>query len=184
VRGTAALVCGECGSNPWHRACGKDLKYVEVCPTCSLKSVKAWTGASAGTSSPSEIIDLTGGVGGGAEVAWVPENGAQQDAVPAVGGGVRLRPTGRRRVWELVRFTAVVFAKGARTLAQHGGGAGEASPERVAVEEADAEGRASASAIGEGAGASRAKRTRTIRCRRISRSSVTSSDHDAQYFTH
>ena len=140
MRGTAALVCGECGSNPWHRACGKDLKYVEVCPTCSLKSVKAWTGASAGTSSPSEIIDLTGGVGGGAEVAWVPENGAQQDAVPAVGGGVRLRPTGRRRVWELVRFTAVVFAKGARTLAQHGGGAGEASPERVAVEEADAEG--------------------------------------------
>ena len=27
VRGTAALVCRACNSNPWHRACVKDSKY-------------------------------------------------------------------------------------------------------------------------------------------------------------
>ena len=71
VRGTAALVCRECSSNPWHRTCDKDLKYVEMCPTCNRKPVKVWTGASAGTCASSEIIDLTGKAGGGAKEAVV-----------------------------------------------------------------------------------------------------------------
>ena len=59
VRGMPALVCWECISNPWHRTCEKDLKHIEVCPTCNRKSVKARTGASARITAPSEIIDLT-----------------------------------------------------------------------------------------------------------------------------
>ena len=71
VRGATALVCRECNSNPWHRACDKESKYLEVCPTCNQKSVTVWTGASAGPGAPSDFIDLTGagagcsGVGGG-----------------------------------------------------------------------------------------------------------------------
>ena len=59
VRGMPALVCWECNSNPWHRTCDKDLRYIEVCPTCNRKSVKARTGASARITAPSEITDLT-----------------------------------------------------------------------------------------------------------------------------
>ena len=56
VRGTAALVCWECNSNPWHRACDKESKYLEVCPTCNQKSVTVWTGASAGPGAPIEFL--------------------------------------------------------------------------------------------------------------------------------
>ena len=48
VRGMPALACSKCSSNPWHRACDKDLKYAEVCPTCNRKSVTVWTSASVG----------------------------------------------------------------------------------------------------------------------------------------
>ena len=60
VRGEPALVCWECNSNPWHRKCDKDSKYVEVCPTCNQMSVKVFTGVSAATAAPSDIVDLTG----------------------------------------------------------------------------------------------------------------------------
>ena len=150
VRGTAALVCGECNSNPWHRACDKDFKYGEVCPTCNRKSVKMWIGARAGDGSPSEIIDLTGDVGGGAEVAEVPGNGAQEDAVPAVGGGVVAADVSRQGKC------------GGSSICQHN---------RIKSVARSAEGRASASTTGEEASARRARQTRTTRCRQTSRSS-------------
>ena len=49
VRGQPALVCLQCNTNPWHRACDPENKYVEVCPTCGRQSVQALKGASAGT---------------------------------------------------------------------------------------------------------------------------------------
>ena len=88
VRGTAALVCWECNSNPWHRACDKESKYVEVCPTCNQRSVKVWTGASAGPGAPSDFIDLTGEGGGAVEVAMLTGHGAREDKLSAVEGGV------------------------------------------------------------------------------------------------
>ena len=88
VRGMPALVCWECNSNPWHRACDKESKYLEVCPTCNQKSVTVWTGASAGPGGQSEFIDLTGEGGGAAEVATLTGHGAREDAVSAVGGGL------------------------------------------------------------------------------------------------
>ena len=45
-------------------------------------------GASAGIAAPSAIIDPIGEGGGAAEVAALTEHEAQEDAVPAVGGGV------------------------------------------------------------------------------------------------
>ena len=60
VRGMPALVCWECNSNPWHRTCDKDLKYIEVCPTCNQMSVKVFTGVSAATAAPSEIVNVEG----------------------------------------------------------------------------------------------------------------------------
>ena len=60
VRGEPALVCWECNSNPWHRKCDKDSKYVEVCPTCNQMSVNAFTGVSAATAAPSEIVNVEG----------------------------------------------------------------------------------------------------------------------------
>ena len=139
VRGTAALVCRECSSNPWHRTCNKDLKYVEVCPTCNRKSVKVWTGASARTGSPSEIIDLTGeGVRGSEQRPAVGAAAARARSLrKGQRLGRRLGATGRRRVPALVRLAAAAVARGARTLAHHGRGAGGSSAERAAVEEAD-----------------------------------------------
>ena len=72
VRGEPALVCWECNSNPWHRKCDKDSKYVEVCPTCNQMSVKVFTGVSAATVAPSEIVDLTGEEG--VLRSWLPRS--------------------------------------------------------------------------------------------------------------
>ena len=56
VRGMPALACSECNSNPWHRACDQESKYVQMCPTCNQRSVKVWTGASAGPGAPIEFL--------------------------------------------------------------------------------------------------------------------------------
>ena len=124
VRGTAALVCRECNSNPWHRACDKESKYLEVCPTCNQKSVTVWTGASTGPGGQSEFIDLTGEGGGAAEVATLTGHGAREDAVPAVGGGVLAADVEgarvRRRVQELVALEAAARTGGALIMGQQG----------------------------------------------------------------
>ena len=58
VRGTAALKCSQCSSNPVHRACVAGTKYDRQCATCGRETMEVWTGAGAGTAAPSEIIDL------------------------------------------------------------------------------------------------------------------------------
>ena len=117
VRGTAALVCRECNSNPWHRACDKESKYLE-------KSVTVWTGASTGPGGQSEFIDLTGEGGGAAEVATLTGHGAREDAVPAVGGGVLAADVEgarvRRRVQELVALEAAARTGGALIMGRQG----------------------------------------------------------------
>ena len=86
VRGMPALACSKCSSNPWHRACDKDLKYAEVCPTCNRKSVTVWTSASVGGAAPSDTIDLTREGAGAAELAMLTPHEAREDAEPSVGG--------------------------------------------------------------------------------------------------
>ena len=89
VRGQPALVCSKCNSNPFHRTCDPESKYAEVCPTCGQKTVEAWKGGRAGTAAASEMMDLTGEGGGGAEeVARLTEPGGEEGLVPGVGGGV------------------------------------------------------------------------------------------------
>ena len=86
VRGQPALVCSKCNSNPFHRTCDPEGKYAEVCPTCGQKTVEAWQGGRAGTAAASEMIDLTGEGGGGAEeVARLTEPGAEECKEPVQG---------------------------------------------------------------------------------------------------
>ena len=88
VRGTAALKCSQCSSNPVHWACVAGTKYAGQCATCDGETMDVWRGASAWTAAPSEIFDLTGEERGAAEVAALAEGGARQYMVPAVGSAV------------------------------------------------------------------------------------------------
>ena len=88
VRGTKALKCSQCSSNPVHWACVAGTKYAGQCATCDGETMDVWRGASAWTAAPSEIFGLTGEERGAAEVAALAEGGARQYMVPAVGSAV------------------------------------------------------------------------------------------------
>ena len=92
VRGTAALKCSQCSSNPVHWACVAGTKYAGQCATCGGETMAAWRGASAGTAAASEMIDLRdleGGGEGATEVTTLARNGArEEDTVPTIGGGI------------------------------------------------------------------------------------------------
>ena len=64
VRGTAALKCSQCSSNPVHWACVAGTKSAGQCATCDGKTMAAWRGADDGTAAASEIIELTRGAEG------------------------------------------------------------------------------------------------------------------------
>ena len=51
VRGTVALKCSQCSSNPVHWACVAGTKYALRCATCDGETMEAWRGASGGESS-------------------------------------------------------------------------------------------------------------------------------------
>ena len=96
VRGQPALVCSKCNSNPFHRTCDPEGKYAEVCPTCGQKTVEAWQGGRAGRAAASEMIDLTGEGGVGAEeVGW--REWEERQGQGACRG--RLGGRGRERRW-------------------------------------------------------------------------------------
>ena len=59
VRGTVALKCSQCSSNPVHWACVAGTKYALRCATCDGETMEAWRGASGGAAAPGAIIDLT-----------------------------------------------------------------------------------------------------------------------------
>lgn len=44
VRGTAALHCAKCSSNPFHQKCVSGSVFAYTCPQCARKSVVPWTG--------------------------------------------------------------------------------------------------------------------------------------------
>ena len=92
VRGTAALKCSQCSSNPVHWACVAGTKYAGQCATCDGNTIAAWRGAGGLTAAASEIIDLRdleGGGQGATEVATLARNWArEEDTVPGVGNGI------------------------------------------------------------------------------------------------
>ena len=96
VRGTKALKCSQCSSNPVHWACVAGTKYAGQCATCDGETMDVWRGASAWTAAPSEIFDLTGEERGAAEVAALAEGGARQYTAPAVGSAVVAADAGRK----------------------------------------------------------------------------------------
>ena len=59
VRGTAALKCSQCSSNPVHTACVAGSTYAWQCMTCRGETMRVWRGGSDETAAPSEVIDLT-----------------------------------------------------------------------------------------------------------------------------
>jgi hypothetical protein len=64
VRGTAALTCSRCTSNPFHRACASGSRHETECPTCAGQTVVPWnaqtTRASAGQQASGAMeVDLT-----------------------------------------------------------------------------------------------------------------------------
>ena len=64
VRGTAALQCSKCSSNPFHHRCVAGSFFVETCPQCAGKTVVPWSGV--GTlfafTAPVASIDLSANV--------------------------------------------------------------------------------------------------------------------------
>jgi len=44
VRGTAALQCSACASNPYHKVCVEGSEFIEFCPSCRGKTVTHWSG--------------------------------------------------------------------------------------------------------------------------------------------
>ena len=69
VRGMEALKCshGQCesSSNPLHRACIKDSKWLDECPTCKRQTMEPWSGAGGRHAAAVVTIDLTTGGGKG-----------------------------------------------------------------------------------------------------------------------
>ena len=59
VRGTDALGCSKCQSNPFHRSCMTNELWLEQCPSCKQRTVTVWSGKSAASSVPIATIDLT-----------------------------------------------------------------------------------------------------------------------------
>ena len=104
VRGTAALKCSQCSSNPVHAACVAGSTYAWQCMTCRGETMRVWRGGSDETAAPSEVIDLTPDQeveeGVAEELPTLAEHGAREDAVPAVGGGVVAADVVARRMRE------------------------------------------------------------------------------------
>ena len=104
VRGTAALKCSQCSSNPVHAACVAGSTYAWQCMTCRGETMRVWRGGSDETAAPSEVIDLTPDQeveeGFAEELSTLAEHGAREEAVPAVGGGVVAADVVARRMRE------------------------------------------------------------------------------------
>ena len=104
VRGTAALKCSRCSSNPVHTACVAGSTYAWQCMTCRGETMRVWGGGSDETAAPSEVIDLTPDQeleeGGAEQLPTLAEHGVRGDAVPAVGGGVVAADVVARRMRE------------------------------------------------------------------------------------
>ena len=67
VRGMEALKCShwQCESNPLHRACITNPKWLHECPSCKRQTMKPWSGAGGRQAAAVATIDLTTGGGKG-----------------------------------------------------------------------------------------------------------------------
>ena len=63
-----ALKCShrQCESNPLHRACITNPKWLHECPSCKRQTMKPWSGAGGRQAAAVATIDLTTGGGSGA----------------------------------------------------------------------------------------------------------------------
>jgi len=61
VRGTDALACSQCSSNPFHRACASGSRHETECPTCAGQTVVPWNAQAKRASAGADImeVDLT-----------------------------------------------------------------------------------------------------------------------------
>ena len=80
VRGMEALKCShwQCESNPLHRACITNPKWLQECPSCKRQTMKPWSGAGGRHAAAVATIDLTTGGGKGRSDAQDPGGGALQ----------------------------------------------------------------------------------------------------------
>ena len=80
VRGMEALKCShwQCESNPLHRACITNPKWLDECPSCKRQTMKPWSGAGGRHAAAVATIDLTTGGGKGRSDAQDPGGGALQ----------------------------------------------------------------------------------------------------------
>ena len=58
VRGSDALHCAQCSSNPVHVVCVRGSPFAETCAQCSCKTMRPWTGRAGGGAPSSATIDL------------------------------------------------------------------------------------------------------------------------------
>ena len=160
VRGTAALKCSQCSSNPVHWACVAGTKYAGQCATCDGETMQAWNGASAGTAAPSDIIDLTDqeaeGLGPSEGGSMVGADGMGRDAgwgrvgAGSGSGGKGKEPAGADAGPEAEGGGAATSSGGGAASGGLGGSGGRRA-EAGAGFEHDGEIRGDVSTIGKGA---------------------------------
>ena len=80
VRGMEALKCShwQCESNPLHRACITNPKWLHECPSCKRQTMTAWSGAIASAAAVVATIDLSTESDKGRGDAEDPEGGVLQ----------------------------------------------------------------------------------------------------------
>ena len=122
VRGMEALKCShwQCQSNPIHRACITNPKWLHECPSCKRQTMKPWSGAGGRHAAAVATIDLTTGGGKGRSNAQDPQGAASEPMRERGQGG----ETGaRQKRVARASSAAAMVASGDVTDTGKGGGA-------------------------------------------------------------
>ena len=129
VRGMEALKCShwQCESNPLHRACITNPKWLHECPSCKRQTMKPWSGAGGRHAAAVATIDLTTGGGKGRSDAQDPQGAASEPMRERGQGG----ETGARqkRVARASSAAAMVASGDVTDTGKGGGARGRLEPE-------------------------------------------------------
>ena len=129
VRGMEALKCShrQCESNPLHRACITNPKWLHECPSCGRQTMKPWSGAGGRQAAAVATIDLTTGGGKGRSNAQDPRGAASEPMRErGQGGGTGAR---QKRVARASSAAAMVASGDVTDTGKGGGARGRLEPE-------------------------------------------------------